>query len=462
MMASKTHFFFLRFKRCSTASRRQNESEESSLLPLSSLPLSSASKILYPSLHRRCLRKARKRKHTEEERDDRKTHATRRQTTIELSIPLFPYSSRPRLTFSTRRDVVHGREGARLQARNGRAHLGGAGGKRVSPFVRRRTNSFFLSTSAHLPHLTPPPPTQKNKKQNVDRRERLRRLAMETIDITKDPYFMRNHQGQYECRLCLTVHKGEGSYLAHTQGRRHQGNMAKRAAREAASSQQQATIAPRPAVPIKKGGVKIGRPGYRVTKQFDPEKNQRSLLFQIEYPEIASSSSDSSTSAAPRHRFMSCFEQRKEAPDRAWQYVLFAAEPYETIAFKVPNAEVERGEDFFVHWDSDAKIFSVQLPFKPGAKVVASGGSGFQAAMPPPPPMQQMQMPPPPPPPGFLGGGGGGGFNNNFNIGPPPPGMMMSYPPPPQYGGGGGGGGGGYGGGGGGGYRGGPPPPPRW
>lgn len=273
---------------------------------------------------------------------------------------------------------------------------------------------------------------------------------METIDITKDPYFMRNHLGQYECRLCLTTHKNEGNYLAHTQGRRHQGNLAKRAAREAERSSQQAAIAPRPAVPVKKGGVKIGRPGYRVTKQFDPERNQRSLLFQIEYPEI-------SGTEAPRHRFMSCFEQRKEAPDRAWQYVLFAAEPYETIAFKVPNAEVERGEDFFVHWDSDAKIFSVQLPFRPGAKVAASsgGGSGFPNQMMPPPPPPPLPMPPMP---------GAMRFD-----GPPPPGMpppmMMSYPPPPQQYGNGGGGGGGFGGGGGGGgggFRGGPPPPPRW
>ncbi len=29
---------------------------------------------------------------------------------------------------------------------------------------------------------------------------------METIDISKDPYFMRNHIGTYECRLCLTLH----------------------------------------------------------------------------------------------------------------------------------------------------------------------------------------------------------------------------------------------------------------
>lgn len=31
---------------------------------------------------------------------------------------------------------------------------------------------------------------------NRDRRERLRQLALETIDINKDPYFMKNHLGE--------------------------------------------------------------------------------------------------------------------------------------------------------------------------------------------------------------------------------------------------------------------------
>ncbi|KAF9608495.1 hypothetical protein IFM89_009861 [Coptis chinensis] len=70
----------------------------------------------------------------------------------------------------------------------------------------------------------------------IDRRERLRRLALETIDLAKDPYFMRNHLGSYECKLCLTLHNNEGNYLAHTQGKRHQTNLAKRAAREAKES----------------------------------------------------------------------------------------------------------------------------------------------------------------------------------------------------------------------------------
>lgn len=45
---------------------------------------------------------------------------------------------------------------------------------------------------------------------NVDRRERLRQLALETIDLQKDPYFMKNHLGGYECKLCLTLHNNEG------------------------------------------------------------------------------------------------------------------------------------------------------------------------------------------------------------------------------------------------------------
>ena len=49
---------------------------------------------------------------------------------------------------------------------------------------------------------------------------------------------------------------------------------------------------------------------------------------QVDYPEIADG-------IRPRHRFMSAFEQRMETPDRQWQYLMFAAEPYETIAFKV-------------------------------------------------------------------------------------------------------------------------------
>jgi splicing factor 3A subunit 2 len=138
-----------------------------------------------------------------------------------------------------------------------------------------------------------------------DRRDRLAALAAETIDLAKDPYFMRNHLGTYECKLCLTLHNNEASYLAHTQvtkllshkisghkydfhifilsfrlqGKKHQSNLARRAAKEAAD----APVQPAPkreGVDIKKF-VKIGRPGYRVTKQRDADNGQQSLLFEV-------------------------------------------------------------------------------------------------------------------------------------------------------------------------------------
>ncbi|TXG58423.1 hypothetical protein EZV62_016252 [Acer yangbiense] len=324
----------------------------------------------------------------------------------------------------------------------------------------------------------------------IDRRERLRRLALETIDLAKDPYFMRNHLGSYECKLCLTLHNNEGNYLAHTQGKRHQTNLAKRAAREAKDAPAQ----PQPhkrKVSVRKTGnyfnfpfdiLKIGRPGYRVTKQFDGETKQRSLLFQIEYPEIEDLSK-------PRHRFMSSFEQRVQPFDKRFQYLMFAAEPYEIIAFKVPSTEIDKSTPkFFSHWDPDSKMFtlmalgatfttdSVQLvaqlliltsvyfpPSYPCMSVTKAvdklnwlgptfcslagvdtdlyfktkppeaskpqappAANGTTAPGVPPRPLTQAPPPPPPPPQGLPPGVPTG----NPSRAPPPP-MSGSLPPPP-------------------------------
>jgi len=266
---------------------------------------------------------------------------------------------------------------------------------------------------------------------NRDRRERLAALAAETIDLQKDPYFMRNHLGTYECKLCLTLHNNEASYLAHTQGKKHQSNLARRAAKEA----KEAPVQPAPqktGVDIRKF-VKIGRPGYRVTKQRDPENGQQSLLFEVDYPEVGEG-------VTPRHRFMSAYEQKVEPPDRKWQYLLFAAEPYETISFKVPSREVDKSEGrFWSHWNKETKEFFLQFSFK----LVDPA----KTARPPPPalipPPTRPNVPPPnlPPPPMPPGSGGvppppvSGGVpppppNFNPRMGGPPRGMP---PPPPHF-----------------------------
>eukprot|EP00727_Mastigamoeba_balamuthi_P007129 m51a1_g3036 putative splicing factor 3a subunit 2-like (238) ;mRNA; f:914850-915688 len=203
---------------------------------------------------------------------------------------------------------------------------------------------------------------------NLDRRERLRQLALEKIDLAKDPYFFRNHLGSYECKLCLTLHQNEGSYLAHTQGKRHQQNIARRAAKDLQEKGLTSDALPQPllskrAAPTGVRTVKIGRPGYKVTKQKDPETGQRSLLFEVQYPRIEEG-------MQPRYRFMSAFEQHVEPPDKNFQYLLFAAEPYETIAFKIPNKDVERDTSdrtrgrFITKWDAVSKVYTLQVHFK--------------------------------------------------------------------------------------------------
>ena len=185
---------------------------------------------------------------------------------------------------------------------------------------------------------------------NAARRDRLRKLAMEVIDLSNDPYLLKNHLGTLECKLCLTLHSNEGSYLAHTQGKKHQTNLARRAAKE--QQIQQETLSLQPKYTSKKVIVKIGRPGYKVVKI--RRNNQNGLLFQIMFPEAT---------VNPQHRFMSSFEQKLETPNKDYQYLLVAADPYETIAFKIESKDIDE-EDFIAYWDPDVKQYTLQFLFK--------------------------------------------------------------------------------------------------
>ena len=157
----------------------------------------------------------------------------------------------------------------------------------------------------------------------------MRKLALETIDLAKvcvaslrnaglltppqDPYILRNHLGSLECRLCLTLHTNEGSYLAHTQGKKHQTNLARRAARDLKETQ--LMIAPTQQNVHKKVFLKIGRPGYRVTKVRDRDTGKEGMMVQVHLPQIK-------PGVIPRRRFMSAWEQKREPPNKAYQYLI--------------------------------------------------------------------------------------------------------------------------------------------
>lgn len=198
-----------------------------------------------------------------------------------------------------------------------------------------------------------------------ERKERLKQLALESIDLAKDPYLVKNHLGSYECKLCLTLHRDEANYLAHTQGKRHQAGLARRAHLEKLKLERDGTLpqhastttfttnANAPQQPT----LKIGRPAYQVFKSRHPETNQRCLSFECSFPEIA-------PNLQPRHRFMSAFEQKVDVPpNRDYQYLLIAAHPYQTIAFKIPNQKLDK-EQFVSHWSDEDKVFTVTLHFE--------------------------------------------------------------------------------------------------
>lgn len=94
---------------------------------------------------------------------------------------------------------------------------------------------------------------------------------------------------------------------------------------------------------------------------------------------------------------MSAYEQKVEAWDKRYQYVVFAAEPYEVVAFKVPNVDIDKsGKDdkFFTHWDPDLKTYTCQITFRRSASSVSAAQP---RGVPPPPPSTIGNFPPPPP-----------------------------------------------------------------
>jgi splicing factor 3A subunit 2 len=166
---------------------------------------------------------------------------------------------------------------------------------------------------------------------------------------------MKNHLGTFECKLCLTLHTNEGSYLAHTQAKKHQNNLGRRAKEEMDVVKR--SVNPTRAIAAsgsKVSTVKIGRPGYSITKSID-SLGCKCLSFELRYPSI-------SHGIVPRYRIMSSFEQRVEVPDRKYQYLLVAAAPYETVAFKIPNLRIDKREGRFVTSWGDGK-FTVTLFF---------------------------------------------------------------------------------------------------
>lgn len=225
---------------------------------------------------------------------------------------------------------------------------------------------------------------------NVHTRRRIKELlTSQILDIDNDPYVFKNHLGLLECKLCLTTHVSESSYISHLSGRKHSVNLEKRRIldeklnnRNGANNNQTAAISITST--NKRTWKKVGKPAYKVTKVRHPDTLQLGFLVKVLCPLI--------TVEEPFFRIMSYFELTTKNQNIAtsfldlhkptnadsgdimpenWQYLVVSAEPYENIAIAIPNNKtIDKPEDssmsdsYWWFYDPDTKDFFLQFLFK--------------------------------------------------------------------------------------------------
>lgn len=138
---------------------------------------------------------------------------------------------------------------------------------------------------------------------NVQTKRRIKELlTSQVLDLDNDPYVFRNHLGALECRLCLTTHTNEASYISHLGGRKHALNLEKRRILDEKQNRQ----ARGDGTALAMNNVQrrtwhsIGLPVFKTTKIRDQETLQMGILVQVQCPRIKVKE--------PFFRLMSCYE----------------------------------------------------------------------------------------------------------------------------------------------------------
>lgn len=219
---------------------------------------------------------------------------------------------------------------------------------------------------------------------NVHRRKRVKELLTESIlNLDNDPYVFKNHLGILECKLCLTTHVNETSYLSHIGGKKHQLNLEKRRLLDEKSQKVPKNL--KNIVSIsnipKRKWTKIGKPQYKVTKIRDVTNYQMGLLVNVKYPKIV-------LEIEPLFRFQNYYElspknqnmivsyidhnypEDKDHDLETYQYLVISAEPYENICLIIPgDKQIDRigdkmSDTYWWYWDKDIKEFYLQFLYK--------------------------------------------------------------------------------------------------
>ncbi|EGV61836.1 CWF complex protein sap62 [Yamadazyma tenuis] len=223
---------------------------------------------------------------------------------------------------------------------------------------------------------------------NVHRKHRVRDLLTTSLlNLDSDPYVFRNHLGLLECKLCLTTHNNEASYLSHVGGKKHQLNLEKRRLLDEKGSRFSTPVGGGVSISTtpKRKWDKIGTPHFKVTKIRDPDTHRMGMLVHVTY---------SRATAEPLFRFQNYYElsaknqnvavsyHDKQAKDTQVahtpadvrtataqsQYLVVSCEPYENICVVIPGTSPiinpstdTKTDEFWWHWDRDVGEFYLQF-----------------------------------------------------------------------------------------------------
>lgn len=220
---------------------------------------------------------------------------------------------------------------------------------------------------------------------NVHRKKRVRDLLTnQLLNLDNDPYVFKNHLGILECRLCLTTHVNESSYISHIGGKKHQLNLERRRLLDEKNNKPQVTnsdnILSINTAP-KKTWNKIGKPEFNVSKIRDVSNYKVGLLINVKYPQatyeplfvIENYYELSMKNQNITVSYLDTMSPNTDAEDiqpNDHQYLIISCEPYENICIIIPNREIDKSNDnsmsetFWWYWDSDVKEYYIQFLYK--------------------------------------------------------------------------------------------------
>ncbi|KAL6449566.1 sap62 Pre-mRNA-splicing factor sap62 [Candida maltosa Xu316] len=216
-----------------------------------------------------------------------------------------------------------------------------------------------------------------NEDINVQTKKRVQELlATHVLDLDNDPYVFRNHLGMLECKLCLTTHINESSYISHLGGRKHHLNLERRRILDEKQNKhrQQDTE-----LVEKRHWKKIGKPTYKITKIRDPDSLKITVdepMFKImSYHELTSKNQNNCLKFIEKTKEELSEEEDDddtENLEKKYQYLVISAEPYDNVAIIIPShkkidkprEENKMSDSYWWHWDIDTKEFFLQFLYK--------------------------------------------------------------------------------------------------